>query len=154
MIFNIDLDRGVHVRTDPATGADVYMYVDEPGVYRSAHGGIVDVELARRAGFPVEEHLKQKRVREALKTAQDKVLAELQAADGREKVNVLEKGGFKVIDISYGRYNVVSPDDDQINPTPLNLRAAIILLDELNPETPKTTDKQLEEIEAKARATV
>lgn len=133
MVFNIDLDRGVISRTDPVTGMDVYMYVDEPGVYRSAHGSEVDVSLASRCGFDVTDHMKRRRIQLALAAAQDKVLAELQAADQSTKTVVKEADGFKIIDIGYDRYQVLSPDEDVLTPTPLNLRSAVILLGQLVP---------------------
>lgn len=137
MAFKIDLDRGVHQRIDPNSGMDVYMYVDTPGVYLTIHGTEVDVELARRAGFPVEEQLRQRHIKEALASAQDKVLAELQAADQSMKVVVKEADGFKIIDIGYDRYQVLSPDDDVLTPSPLNLKSALILLDQLVPPGPE-----------------
>jgi len=133
MIFNINLDRGVHSRTDPGTGMEVYMYVDDPGVYLSAHGTEVDVELARRAGFPIDEQMKKRHIKLALKNAQDKVLAELAEADKSEKVVVKEKAGFKVVDIGYDRYRVHDPDGDLLTPSPLSLRESVILLDQLVP---------------------
>lgn len=133
MAFNIDLDRGVHSRTDPQTGMEVYMYVDVPGVYLSAHGSEVGEELARRAGFPVDEQLKKRRVQQALSAAQDRVLAELAAADQSVKTVVKEAEGFKIVDIGYDRYQVLSPEDDMLTPKPLDLRSAVILLEQLVP---------------------
>lgn len=136
MIFNIDLDRGVHSRTDPVTGMEVYMYVDEPGVYRSAHGTEVSLSLAERTGFPVEEHAKKRRIQLARKSALDKVEAELALADRAEKVVTKERDGFKVVDIGYDRFRVYSPDGDLLTPEPVSLHVALTLLDELvpNPE--------------------
>jgi hypothetical protein len=139
--MKIDLDRGVHSRTDPATGMEVYMYVGqppdfrgaEPGVYRSAHGTEVDVELARRAGFPVEEHLKQRRINEALHAAHQKVMQEM--ADESKKEVIREYGGFKLVDLGYSRYQVVSPDGIVLNQKGhLDKRTAEILFDELVPK--------------------
>lgn len=145
MVFKIDLDRGVHQRIDPGSGMDIYMYVDTPGVYLTLHGTEVDVELARRAGFPVEEQLKKRRVQQALAAAQDRVLAELQVADQSVKVVVQEADGFKIIDIGYDRYQVLSPDDDVLTPAPLNLRSAVILLSQLVPSfiVPSVEDETL-----------
>ncbi len=137
MIFNIDLDRGVLSRSDPQTGMDVYMYVDEPGVYRSAHGTEVNVELAHRAGFEVDEHLKKRKVQLALASARDRVLAEMEQANTGEKVVMAERDGFKIIDIGYDRYNVLSPDGDKLNKEPLGKREAVILLEQLAPEPEK-----------------
>lgn len=133
MAFNIDLDRGVHSRQDPQTGMDVHMYVDEPGVYRSSHGTVVDVELARRSGFPVDEQLKLRHRQQAVQAAQDKVLAELDAANLGERVVYAEREGFKVLDIGYDRFDVLSPEGDKLNKSPMGKREAVILLDQLVP---------------------
>lgn len=133
MIFNIDLDRGVHSRSDPGTGMEVYMYVDEPGVYRSAHGTEVNIDLARRAGFPVEEHAKKRKIQLALKAASDRVMAELAEADAGVKKVVSEKEGFQIVDLGYDRYQVLSPDGDVLNTRPLSEHEAEILLEQLVP---------------------
>lgn len=134
MAFNIDLDRGVHTRSDPQTGMDVHMYVDEPGVYRSSHGNVIDTAIAARAGFPIEEQAKAKRRQDALKAAHDKVLRELDEANTGERIVLAERDGFKIIDIGYDRYMVQDPDGDNLTPKPLNKREAVVLLEELVPE--------------------
>jgi hypothetical protein len=150
MIFKIDLDKGVHSRTDPATGMEIYNYVGippdyrdaEPGVYRSAHGTEVGLELARRAGFDVDHGSKEKRVKDALLAARNKVLAELASTAGGEKVVKAEREGFKVVDLGYERYQVFSPEDDLLTPLHLGLHEALAVLDELagpaQPVTPST----------------
>lgn len=135
MIFKIDLDRGVHSRTAPDNGGmEIYMYVDTPGVYLSAHGTEVPIALAEAAGFPVAEHMKKRRLKEALEAARNEVLAKMQEADGREKVVTRDKEGFKIVDIGMDRYVVYSPDDDRLTPEPLSLMHANILLDQLVPD--------------------
>lgn len=135
MLFNIDLDRGVQSRSDPQTGMEVYMYWDEPGVYRSAHGTEIALAIAERCGFPIEEHLKQRRIKEALKSAHDKVMADLASSNPGANTVVEEKEGFKLVDIGYDRYQVYSPDGDVLHPQPLTLHVAKTLLDQLVPAT-------------------
>lgn len=140
-MMKIDLDRGVESRVDPLTGMEVYSYVGqppefrgaEPGVWYTAHGHEVDIEMARRAGFDVDTGLKKKHRNDAVQAATDKVLAELALADGSERVVTKERDGFKVIDYGYGRYNVFDSDEELLTPKHLDLRSALILLDELSP---------------------
>ena len=51
----IDLNRGVTIKSDPSTGARIFMYKDEPGVFLNAHGAVVAASLAARCGFPVKD---------------------------------------------------------------------------------------------------
>lgn len=151
MVFNIDLDRGVLSRSDPDTGMDIFMYHDKPGVFLSAHGSEVSIELARRAGFEVDKLLRERHIKEAVKAAQDKVLAEMDEADRGERVVVAEKGDFKIIDIGYDRYQVLSPDGDVLSPKPMNKREAVILLDQLVPDAdPEVEPKEEESKPAKS----
>lgn len=136
MAFNIDLDRGVHMRSHPASGMDIYMYVDDPGVYLSAHGNQVDDKLAEASGFPVEEFAKKRRIKLALAAAHDKVLQELQESEGTHNV-VAEKEGFQMVDIGMDRFQVLSPDGEALNTHPLPKHDAEILLEQLVPDKVK-----------------
>lgn len=76
----IDLDRGIEysipperrppggvsIRQDPQTGADVFMYKNDPGTYYSGHGEVVAVSMAKRAGFDVERHAAEKEKRQKM----------------------------------------------------------------------------------------
>lgn len=44
---------GVSIRRDPMTGADVFMYKNQPGIYYSGHGTEVAETMAERAGFDI-----------------------------------------------------------------------------------------------------
>lgn len=144
MFFKIDLDRGVHSRTHPATGMDVYMYVDDPGVYLTAHGTPVPEELAVQAGFPTQEYAKKRRIKLALAAAHNKVMQELAEANQGEKIVTKERDGFRVVDLGYDRYQVLSPDGDVLNTTYLSLNHALILLDQLVPPEEEATEPQTE----------
>ena len=105
MAFRIDLDRGVISRSHPSLGMDVYMYVDDPGVYLTAHGTEVALALAEQAGFEVDKYAKQHKIKVAMANAQADVLAQFNEATTEVLV---ERNGFKVVDIGLGRCNVLS----------------------------------------------
>lgn len=135
MVFSIDYDRGVHMRTHPA-GIDVYMYVDTPGVYLSPHGTVIAERFATEAGFPTEVLGKQKLLRERMATAMDKVKAELEMAEKKHVVK-REKEGFKLIDLGMGRYMVQDPECNDLLPAPVTDEQAGLLLESLVPDKPK-----------------
>lgn len=131
MAFRIDLDRGVISRSHPSLGMDVYMYVDDPGVYLTAHGTEVALALAEQAGFEVDKYAKQHKIKVAMANAQADVLAQFNEATTEVLV---ERNGFKVVDIGLGRCNVLSPDGDLLNKTPVSREQAEILLKHLTPD--------------------
>src|SRR6266699_464625 len=109
----IDYDRGVHIRTHHSTGVDVYMYVDNPGVYLSAHGTPVSEALAREAGYPVDEQVKQRELNKRLRAAHAAVYAEMNAGEAAQEI-VEERDGFTIVSIGLGRHIIKSPDGDQL----------------------------------------
>lgn len=130
----IDLDRGVWMRSHPSIGMDIYMYVDDPGVYYDAHGNGVPKELAEAAGFDVEtlqkEHLR--------KTAMDNAMAEIDAKYGsHEKKVVKESGGYQVWDLGLGRYNVTDAKGNLLNKVPITKEQYEVLLKHLAPTPEK-----------------
>ena len=146
MVFSIDLDRGVHMRAHPSLGMDIYMYVGrprdpskpesdwvgaDPGIYFDAHGNEVSNVLAEQAGFDVESHTKQHKIKVALEEAGKEVLVRF----GETKNEVVkERAGFKIKDIGVGRHNVEDPDGNVLNGRqPLTLDQANILLSHLAP---------------------
>lgn len=111
-MINIDLDRGVHMRSHPTLGMDIYMYVDTPGVYFSAHGEEVDSKLAEQAGFPVDNQLKLRARNDAMKVA----LAEIDAKFGQNRQEVAyTRDGYRVMDLGDGAFNVVASDGELLN---------------------------------------
>lgn len=138
--YAIDLDRGVHSRTHPTLNMDIYMYVDDPGVYITAHGDPVKPELAEAAGFPVAEQVKEHEIKVALDNAKRQVLERFGEAQGKIKV-VAERAGFRIIDIGLGRHNVVTSGNDVLNKEPLTRELADLLLDNLAPVEQKAEKK-------------
>lgn len=108
--LKIDLDRdieygipparrprgGVSIRRDPETGADVFMYNSQPGVYYSANGIEVSSSMAARAGFDVEwlaaEQLKRQKMADFARSWADEHKT-------RDKRVVAERGQYKLVHI-------------------------------------------------------
>jgi hypothetical protein len=132
MVFSIDLDRGVQMSSHPSLGIDIYMYIDDPGIYYTAHGNPISSELARAAGFDVDAFEKKHKIKLALAKANQTVLDEFNENPGPKLVE--ERDGFKIMDIGMGRHNVVGPDGDVLHKTPITLEQANILLDNLAPK--------------------
>lgn len=141
--LKIDYDRGVTKKLHP-TGVAVYMYADEPGVYRNAFGTIVSDELAEQAGYDLKQLGKLRLKRERMAAAMEAINAELESGE-IERIVVEERDGFQLVDIGYDRFNVEDPDGNVLNPVPLTKVQAKPLFDKLAPqpveEAPKPKGK-------------
>lgn len=129
MACHINADRGYHMRSHPTLGMDIFMYVDDPGVYLTAHCDRVDEALAEAAGFPVAKHKKEHEIKYALAAAHKAVLEKYGAAKPKF---FMERGEFKIMDIGMDRYNVLS-GDEVLNKDPIPKEEAMMLLDHLSP---------------------
>lgn len=129
----IDYDRGVLIRADQVTGVEVFMYLDDPGQFLSKAGNPVSLDLARKAGYDVDGLTKQRLLRQRLVEAEAKIRAELEVGEENRKI-VLEKGDFRVLDIGFGRHQVLHKDGEVLTQEPLPLEQAKMLLNELSPE--------------------
>lgn len=133
----IDYDQGVYINVHPATGMDVFMYVQKPGYYYNAFGTEVAEQLARESGFDVDTHLRARRKNEMMSDAMQKIEAELEQNNrelGKEEVVVEERGGFKIIDIGLGRHQLKSPDGDILTPIPIPLEQAKAVFEQIAPK--------------------
>lgn len=139
---NIDYDRGVYIQVHNSTGVDVFMYVDEPGIYRNAYGTEVSADLAKEAGYDVERLGKERARFERRAAALDAIDKELEHEDARAmKEVVAEKGGFKIIAIGLGRHQLEDPDGQTLTAAPIPLEQAQVLLNRLVPD-PKEEPKE------------
>lgn len=143
MTRNISYKRGVIINMDPRTGVEVFMYVDDPGVYLSAHGTPVAEELARAAGYDVAKFAKERKLKERLKQAHASIQKELEmeSAKSDNRIVVKEKSGFKVVDIGIGRHIVQDPEGNVLHVGHLTGEQALILIDQLVPDPPPEPPK-------------
>lgn len=135
----ISYARGVLKNRHP-NGIDIYMYLDTPGVYLTGHATPVSEKMAGEAGYDTVAYkslrIRQTREKEFL----SKLDLELAAGLSVRRV-IAEKGGYKVIELSKDRHQILGPDDKPLSPMPFVLEEALNILNELSPD---------EEIEAPA----
>lgn len=129
----IDYDRGVLIKKDEKSGIEVFMYLDEPGVFLSQVGRELAPELAAAAGYPVVELLKKREIKIRMAKAEIKIRAELEAAEEGSKI-IQEKDGFKVLDIGLGRHRVLGPDNEPLTSEVLTKEQATLLVEQLAPD--------------------
>lgn len=148
--MTIDLDRGVTKRLTSA-GVSVYMYKDEPGVFRSAFGSEVSADIAREAGFEVDKLLKERDKRARLSEAMTAIEQEYNeyAEGGKE---IVEREGWKLIAIGNGMHNIMDPDGNKVNPMPMAAEAAGKLFEHMVPQggvEMTTIDADVEDVKEK-----
>lgn len=112
----IDYDRGVIIKIVAQLGMDVFMYVDDPGVFYSATGNRVSEELASQAGYDVKALGQKRDMKLRMQKASDAIREEYRAMEalGGQKTVVKELNGFKVVDLGGGRYVIETPEGDQL----------------------------------------
>ena len=151
----IDLNRGVTIKTDPATGARICMYKDQPGGFLNAHGTVVADTLAARCGFPVKDLLRERHKREAISRSAKEIEAEYEekmAVKTKDKVLAESEDGYKAVQRPFGRCWVYGPDEKPINDRPLTKEEALHLFKTINdtPADAGSSGAEAEKIEAKA----
>lgn len=91
--MSIDLNRGVIAKTG-LDGLRVYMYKDEPGIFRDVHGDEVALDAARTAGFDVKALSDERTKRERLDEARERI--EREVAAERERLEAEERDAVPV----------------------------------------------------------
>lgn len=135
----MDFNRGLEIRHDQNTGASIYMVIAEPGVYYTAHGTEVSPEIARAAGFGVDIHLKEKRKREAMTTAQRAIEAQYNAGEAKSDVKA-ERRGYKLVDIGIDRFCILDPDGVNLTPKYMGPAIALHVFDQMVPPEAEAVD--------------
>lgn len=133
----IDYDRGVIINVHQASGIDVFMYVDDPGKFLTAHGTPVTDILAKEAGYDVEKLAKDRVKKSRKEQALQMIDAEL-ADDKDVKEDIVEeKNGWKIITTGLGRHHLIDPDGNRLTSVPQPLEAAQKLLNGMAGEVKK-----------------
>ena len=130
MAAKIDLDRGVTIKRDRATGVYINMYRDEPGVFFDQHGNKVAPAMAASAGFDTGALLK---LRERQTKVEDfmRKLDETMAVEPKQEVVLAAKGGYKVVELPLGNANVLDTEGNKLNPIPISQAVAMEMLGKL-----------------------
>lgn len=126
----IDYDRGVMIRQDGKSGIEVYMYIDDPGIYLSVHGNKISEDLARSAGYPVDAQLKARQFKLKLADFEAKLKTELQVEEAGAQT-LREHLGFKLIELGPDRCQIISPQGIVLNTQVLPKDEAVKLFDEV-----------------------
>lgn len=138
----IDYDRGVLIMTHPDTGIDVFMYIDQPGVYLTAHGHPIADKIAKESGYDVEKFAREKLRNERRAKAHDLIDKELESETDVVEKEVEKKGGFTLVSIGLGRHHLKDAEGQQITAHALTLEQgkkllAAMAIEEKAPEAQK-----------------
>lgn len=128
----IDYDRGVIIQTEPGTGMDVFMYVDSPGQFLTAHGNPVPDNIAANAGYDIEKLGKERLRRQRKAEANAIIDKELNNDSEVSEKDVKEFEGWKVVSIGLGRHNVKDPEGNVLNAMPLPKESAMKLFEAMS----------------------
>lgn len=140
-VLKVDYNRPLIKMADKATGIEVYMYLDLPGVYYNSYELPVSETLAASAGFDIVKFGKMKKRREQLALAMEAIDMDLEMQDFNEAHEiVLERGGFSVVNIGLGRHIIKDPEGGKLVDRPLTLEEAKAALEKLVP-TPEQAQK-------------
>lgn len=144
-VLKVDYNRPLIKMADKATGIEIYMYLDLPGVYYNSFELPVSDALAASAGFDIVKFGKMKKRREQLALAMEAIDVELDMEDYNEAHEViLERGGFSVVHIGLGRHIIKDPEGGKLVDRPLTLEEAKAALEKLVPSPePKQEGKKL-----------
>lgn len=130
--MNIDYNRGVTKRMTPA-GVEIFMYKDEPGVFRNAFGDTVALELAEQAGYNVA-HLGQIRAKQTrLTEAHAAIEAEFKSSETERSI-IQEINGYQLVSIGLGRHEVLDPEGNKLSADPLTRQEADVLIKAMIPD--------------------
>ena len=151
---NIDLDRPLRMRVLDGTGIQVYMYIDEPGVFRNAFGQEVSETLAKQAGYEVERLGRERMKREKMKAAFAAIEREMDTASDIEEKVLVERSGYKLVDIGLGRTVITDPDGSKLTTMPVPQELGQKLFDELVPKAeaaPEAPTEPVPEVKVKGK---
>lgn len=127
----IDYDRGVLIRQDEKTGVEVYMYIDDPGRYLTVHGNEVALDLARTVGYPVDDHLRERNIKQRLAKYELDLKKEFEVPEDRKVIK--EYRGFKLLELSPDRCQIIAPNGMVMNKGVIPKEDALKLFEEVAP---------------------
>lgn len=129
----IDVNRGVMVKRDTASGMYIYMYIDTPGVYYNGLGREVPEALAASVGYDTATFAREKRKRQMMTEAMGAIEAELELAQSAKTEDILrEQGGYKVIGVGTNMAHIAEAETgERITTTPVPVELAMATMDKL-----------------------
>ena len=136
---NIDYDRGVIKRTH-SSGAEIFMYKDDPGVFLNAFGTEVDEAMAREAGMNVDKYGLARKKKARMTEAMQLIDAEFSSDVNTVREVIQKRGGFTLVAIGHGRHILEDPDGNNLTPNPLTLEEGELLFDKMAPKAAEDPD--------------
>lgn len=117
-------------------GISVNMLNDNPGVWYDDNGRELSAEVAAAAGYDTEKLLKERDRLMALSVAQREIDRQFEVE--RERKVIKFRGGYRVVDLGLGNYNVEDMEGFVFNAQgPLSEQVAMTLFDKLAPPKEK-----------------
>lgn len=130
MSKEIDYRRGVRKRVHPASGVEIFMYKDQPGVFLNAFGKEVGEDIAHQAGYNVDKLKRAKLRQERMELARQTIEEELEASTDERRV-VYEVGDYVLVDVGEGRTYIEDVDGNRYVGTPMPFEQAKTVVDSM-----------------------
>ncbi len=146
MVTKIDYNRGLIKGKDQSTGVNVYMYLDDPGVYLSSQGTMVSQAVAERAGFDIARHRNERIRRLRIGKAKEMIEAQLDHEESKSST-IKVQNGWAIKHIGFGKHYIEAPDGSIITDRNLTLEQAHGLLQELAVNDPAYDELPPEAVE-------
>lgn len=124
----LDMNRPLMYCTHKASGARVFMYLDDPGLYLDQHGRPFPEEAAKEAGFQVERYRKQRIMQKERAKFEEAMKAELKISDDVE--TYLEKGSLRIQHYPETGMAFLERDGERLYATPIPLSTAVTLFNQ------------------------
>ncbi len=125
----INLNRGVTMRKEPASGITVCMYKDQPGIFMDLKEKLLPTSFAKDAGFDIKALEKQKDYNKAIGEAQDSLSKEYSGVE--EKEVLITEGPFEAKKAAHGTADVYR-DGEKMNVFAMKQNEAINLVKKLS----------------------
>ena len=138
---NIDLNRGVTMKTDIESSIRVCMYKDDPGNFFDMNGGVLPPSFAKKANFDIKVLEKEKRYNKALGDAREALDHEYSGI--AEQEILIESGPFKAIACAYGHADIFR-DGEKMNTVAIKAKEAIDLVKQLSKQPEDTVEEVTE----------
>ena len=144
----IEFGRGAIMRIHPS-GMKVAMYVDEPGVYYDETNELVGEEVAKRAGFDVVLHKKERIKLERMEQFRRQLDDEFaEAEEMLEKLAETNAEGAVIREVMPGQWNLYDSDGTKVTRRHMTEEEAHLLLKSLREGTASLPGTKAPEITA------
>lgn len=136
----LDLDRGVTKRKHP-NGFVVAMYKDAPGHFLDTHGRELTEDLAKQAGFDVDNLITERRKQEKMQEARAQIEREFESqSEEIERLLDARTEKYEVRHVGGGRYGIYDDEGNRLTQKPMTRDEAENFVDRLDLPTGSGND--------------